>query len=121
MAVCAAARGEAAMLREGIFVITGRKCDEAQAHERIISNGNSVALEGQRCRLISRTSTGRYYPILNQRCMVDATSAESVNVHIQDSQHVRLRRPGSNEHIAYRHCPSLPVEEDAQKTRRDLK
>ena len=105
LAALFAAPATAATLQEGRFVRDGRACaSEAQADE-LTSNGHSVSPSGVRCRVVSRTSSGSYYPIFNQVCTSSSADDETVDLHVSDAEHIALQKAGQTR-IAYRYCPA---------------
>lgn len=56
--------------------------------------------------MISRTSSGDYYPIFNQSC-TDRDGAEyRVDLHVDTPERISLKQPGEARSIPYRHCPA---------------
>lgn len=98
----------ASTLQEGDFVRDGRACTSAADSDRLVSNGHSVAPPGETCRVVSRTSTGGYYPILNQRCTRGADDYR-MDVHISAPDQISVRDQADGAAIAYRYCLSRPV------------
>jgi len=95
----------ASTLHEGGYVREGRSCSQAKDDDRLISNGHSVSPPGSQCRVVSRTSSGGYYPIFNQRC-TDGAGDYRVDVHVSTSDRISVRRQPGGRSIAYRFCPS---------------
>lgn len=94
----------ASTLHEGDFVREGRSCVAPNAHDRLTSNGHSVSPPGSRCRVVSRTSSGGYYPIFNQRCT--GAADYRLDVQISAPDRISVRKTSGGRSIAYRHCPS---------------
>jgi hypothetical protein len=99
-----AAPALASTLLEGSYVRVGGSCEAPASGDRLISNGQSVSPPGQNCRVVSRTSTGSYYPVFNQRC---TSSAEEyrLDVRVTSPDRIRVTRSGRPA-VAYRHCRS---------------
>jgi hypothetical protein len=92
----------ASTLHEGSYVRVGRSCQAPEAGEQLISNGHSVSRPGDICRVVSRTSTGSYYPVFNQRCTGSAGDY-SVEVRVSSPSRIWANRTGRPA-VAYRHC-----------------
>lgn len=104
----------ASTLHEGDFVREGRSCVAPNERDRLTSNGHSVSPPGQQCRVISRTSTGGYYPIFNQRCTGrSAAAAYRMDVQISAPDRIVVRKTPNGRSVAYRHCPSAAHERAA--------
>lgn len=88
----------------GRYVTEGVRCETANEARIAMSTGFSVSPLGSECRVISRTSTGRYYPIYNQRCTSEGRS-ERVDLHVADASHISLHHVESGKVRAYRLCP----------------
>jgi len=97
-----AAPAIASTLMEGSYVRVGRSCDALEMEDRLISNGYSVSPPGQTCRIVSRTSTGGYYPIFNQRC-TDSEGDSRFDVRVISPDRIEVNRPGRPA-VAYRRC-----------------
>lgn len=95
----------ASTLHEGSYVREGRSCSAERDADRLVSNGHSVSPPGAQCRVVSRTSSGDYYPIFNQRCTSGADDY-SMDVHVSTPDRISVRRMPAGRSVAYRHCPS---------------
>lgn len=100
-----AAPAMASTLHEGSYVRDGRSCSAASDRDRLTSNGHSVSPQGQQCRVISRTSSGGYYPVFNQHCTGGAGDYR-MDVHVSTPDRISVRRQPGGRSIAYRFCPS---------------
>ena len=92
----------ASTLHEGPYVRVGRSCQAPKAGEQLISNGHSVSPPGDICRVVSRTSTGSYYPVFNQRCTGSAGDY-SLEVRVSSPSRIWANRSGRPA-VAYHHC-----------------
>lgn len=63
-----AAEARETVIEVGVFAANEAACRKAGREDVVISNGHAVASPGQSCRVVSRQSSGSYYPIFNQRC-----------------------------------------------------
>ncbi|MFC6446133.1 hypothetical protein [Shinella zoogloeoides] len=71
-----------------------------------MSNGHSVSAPGHTCRVVSRTSSGGYYPIFNERCTGGATDDYRMDIHVRSPERISIHGPAGGPGITYRHCPS---------------
>jgi hypothetical protein len=97
----------ASTLHEGSYVRVGRSCAAPEAGDRLISNGHSVSPPGQTCRVVSRTSTGGYYPVFNQHCTGSA-GAYRLEVRVSSADRIWVNRPGGPA-VAHRHCRAREI------------
>lgn len=108
-AILFAAPAMAASLHEGSYVRAGRSCSASDDGDRLTSNGHSVSPPGLQCRVVSRTSSGGYYPIFNQRCTDGAAQDYRLEVHVSTPDRIAVRRSLNGPSIAFHHCPSRIV------------
>jgi len=103
----------ASTLNEGIFVRADRACASAADTDRLLSNGHSVSPPGQNCRVVSRQSSGGYYPIFNQRCTGGAGEDLLTDLIVSAPDRIAVRRRADGATIAYRYCPPRIAAPDA--------
>lgn len=111
-ALLLAAPAMATTFQTGEFVRTGRTCASADDADRLVSNGHSVSPRGHICRVVSRTSSGGYYPIFNERCTGGATDDYRMDVRVSSPERISIHGPAGGPGVAYRHCPSRAAARD---------
>lgn len=108
-----AAEARETVIEAGVFAASAAACRKAGNEDVVISNGHAVASPGQTCRVVSRQSSGGYYPIFNQRCTGGAGGNLLTDLIVSAPDRIAVRRRVDGSTVAYRHCPTRIAAPDA--------
>lgn len=107
------AEAQETVIKAGVFAASATACYKAADADVVISNGYAVASPGETCRVVSRTSSGGYYPIFNQRCTGGAGGDLLTDLIVSAPDRIAVRSRIDGTTIAYRHCPTRIAAPDA--------
>lgn len=107
----AAAQARETVIQVGILAAKAAACRKAGREDVVISNGHAVAPPELTCRIVSRQSSGGYYPIFNQRCT--SGTGEDTDLIVSAPDRIAVRRRADGATIAHIHCPARISAQDA--------